>query len=210
MPEVVGFNWAVSPKASEHPCMIAIIESADDRIQTSVRASNERRVWILAPENRQIAVRNLHVVDGPSGSEPPGGSQALSVPNLDPLDQHPIDLHFSKAGMPERAKVAVLLPPLRSVSLSLKGIVRVSARLTPAERTRFGRMGLDTTIAYQMSAREGVIAGLPIPPRTTWRLGILYNAVAKGRPNSAARFTVLERQGTKVLGGSTFVLRYQK
>jgi len=209
MPGVVGFRWTVSPTASEHTCMIAIIESTDDPIQPSVRASNERRIWILVPENRQITVRNLHVIDGPKGGDAAGGSEALSVLNPDRLDQRPIDLYFSKAGMPDKAIVAVLLPPLRSVPLSLRGIARVQANLTRAERTKFGRMGLDTTVAYQMFAKEGVIAGLPIPPRTTWKIGLLYNAVAKGRPNSAARFTVLERQGPKLLGGSTYILRYR-
>lgn len=204
MPEVVGFDWFVDPETSEHPCMIAIIESDDDPIPDEVRLSIDP--GIIAPEDRHIAVRNLHVIDG-KPDEAVGGSSALSVPNPSSVDQRPIDLYLSKAGMPAKGKLAVLLPPLSSVSL--RGVKRVRATLSATERRKFARLGLDTSWAYKLTKQEGVIAQLAIFPRTTWTIGLLYNTVTKGRPNSAARFTVLARQGTKLLGGSTYILRYR-
>ena len=211
MPEVVGFRWDVSQGASEHTCMIAIIESDDDPLPASIRSSNQRDPGNLAPDNRLIAVRNLHVVDPSKDGGTTGGSDSLSVPNTSPVDQRPIDLYFSKAGMPAKGKLAVLLPPSRAVSLggiNLRGMKRVPANLSREERRKFAALGLDLSTAYQLTKQEGVIEGLRILPRTTRKIGLLYNTVTRGQPNSAARFTVLARQGRKLLGGSTYILRY--
>jgi hypothetical protein len=108
--------------------------------------------------------------------------------------------------MPAKGTLAVILPPLRSVIL--RGIKKVRVNLTSQERKRFRALGLDSSTAYRLVKQEGIIESLFVPPKKAWKIGVLYNTVTRGRSNSAARFTILARQGNKLLGGSTYILRY--
>jgi hypothetical protein len=204
LPEVARFDWAVPATAAEHTCMMVITESADDPIDPGVRAANERRSWVLVPNNRQIAQRNLHVVDlsapsGGGGGEP--HTMSMDVPNR--TRQQGIELHVSQAGLDGR--VTLFMPAGLPADLKIEGLERTRIDTPSAELLRFARQNkLDPSNGYTL-IRSAAVLALPIPPGDSWRIGVM--ASAKLRPGTAGRLVFMARQGATVLGGNSYVLR---
>jgi len=120
IPEVQKFSWNVPTTTAEHTCMLSIVDSADDPITNTTTD-----VEALTINDRRVAHRNLHVIDGPSGPAPgsggpgAGGSKApgvpfsglttLFVPNRwNPANTHRVLL--SRSGMESTGRLAFLLP----------------------------------------------------------------------------------------------------
>ncbi len=124
-PEVVQFPFAVPVTTTSHSCMVAIVDSAADPV---VPGSNPANVEVLAQTERHVAMRNLHVIDGPSAaaastnegagtSTAPGipfsGLATLKVPNRwNTAGSHQV--LFSRSGMEQTGRLAFLLPAGKS------------------------------------------------------------------------------------------------
>jgi photosystem II stability/assembly factor-like uncharacterized protein len=204
LPEVTQFLWSVPPSAKDHSCMLAIFESANDPIDPGVRSTNERQLWVLVPNNRQIALRNLHVVDSSAPGAPVRGSEEINLPNPD-KERQAIDILISRAGMIRGARLVLLFPKMGPAKL--EGLHPIVPRLNAGEQRRAKEFGLDVTRGFEVVRPAAAIYGLPVPSGKTWRALIQYDTGPFSRPGTASRFTILARSGNSLLGGSTYVLR---
>jgi hypothetical protein len=199
MPEVVRFDWNVPVSAAEHSCFLTIVEAVDDPLDPAVRSTNERRLWVLVPENRQIGLRNLHVVDPPPVPLPGPWEWAEVVlipnPGPDPF----VDLAFSAVGLGD--DVRVILPTVAGVLTQDMGRARIDPTRKELELARANK--LDPAATFTVSGGTGTMR-VSIPPGETWRI------VLSARTDQAARLSVVASQGGTVLGGSTYILRGQR
>jgi hypothetical protein len=205
LPEVVGFDWDVPVTAADHSCMLAMAESVDDPLDPSVRSTNEVRPWVFIPNNRQIGLRNLHLVTSSSPRRPVQGLEGLNVPNPNRRAKY-VELVVARGDLAEAATLALLLPKGMA---KVKGgwLERVEAELTGAQAKKAEKLGLDPSKMWVARKRSPRILRLPVPPGETITVGLAYDSGPKPQPGTASRFTILQRQGKTVLGGSTYVLR---
>jgi hypothetical protein len=199
MPEVARFDWSVPMDAAEHSCFLTIVEAVDDPINPAVRSANERRLWILVPQNRQIGLRNLHVVDPPPLPMPGPfeWAEVVLIPNPGP-DPF-IDLAFSAVGIED--EVRVILPT--TVGVQADRMRRSQFDLTKKELELVRASKLDPAAVFTLPGRTGFMR-VPVPPGQTWRIAL------STRTDQPARVSVVAMQGSTVLGGSTYVLRAKR
>jgi len=205
LPETARFNWTVPMGQAQHSCMLIVTESVTDPIDPNVRATNERRLWELVPNNRQISLRNLHVIDtppAPAGGMPKG-MESMDVPNPS-RELRYVDLLISRVDLPKDAVVGFLLPTVKGVESKGAQVVKIALDKNQQQLARVMKVNL--AAFYRVTdAREAHIR-LPIPPRATWRLALVYDA-GKIPLGSSVRFSIIARQGNKVLGGNTYIIR---
>lgn len=206
VPEVVSYNWSVPMGQAEHSCMLIISESLSDPLDPNIRATNERRLWELVPNHRQIALRNLHVVNpppAPMGGGVPRGVEAMNVPN--PSEgANSIELVFSRVGLPEGALLGVLLPTGAGVSAQGASLTRLDLDENQAGLAR--GMGVRTDVFYSITDPREAVLRLPVPAGDTWKVAVVYD-VAGLKDDTTARWSVIARQGNTVFGGNTYFIR---
>jgi hypothetical protein len=208
VPETAKFAWSVPASSADHTCMFTIAESTDDPLDPAIRSTNERRTWVLIPANRQIANRNLHVVNVDSSS--PGGSSGstgggLPCPQGKDATQAPLTLSVSRAGMPKDSRLGLLLP--LGAKPSGQGVHPTRATLDEKTAAEARRNGLDPSVLWTLDGDEAQLAGIPgCQGKPGSKLQFVYDlgSVSKG---STWRFSAISRLGSRVVGGSTYYLR---
>jgi hypothetical protein len=202
---VATFTWDVPVDAPDHACVLAMAECPDDPIPA--RAANALVTHDVVPATAQVGQRNLHPVDSAPGAGTLLAADSLAVgnPGSNPA---PVDLYISRAGVPDRVRIGLLLPA--DSTLVLKGITRLAGALTGAELDRARRMHADSSAVYALTGGPASVRGLHVPPRSHRTIGLVFDtghAVPAGR---SVRVSLLEKQGTTILGGSVYVLRVRK
>jgi hypothetical protein len=108
--------------------------------------------------------------------------------------------------MIETARLGILLP--RGVEIpKLCGLKRERFELRTQDRELAEKLGLEVDALLSVTDTASVLQHLSLPRGKTIKIGVVYEIPATAKPNTAARFTILERQGGTVLGGSTYVVR---
>lgn len=205
VPETAQFNWDVSATQAEHTCMFTVVESADDPLDPSIRSTNERELWVLVPNNRQIANRNLHVVDV---SPSPGGESGMTPMGMQwPRElKGPITLSISTAGMPPKGRVGLLLP--KGIKPEGQGIQPRKILLNKADAKEARRLGLILNVAWMLPANQKNVqlSGLVKGPGQKNNVGF-YWTLGGAPKGSTWRFAALARASSTVIGGSIYYLR---
>ena len=205
VPEVARYDWTVPLGQAEHSCMLIISESASDPLDPNVRSANERRLWELVPNNRQISLRNLHVVNAPPAPQggAPSGFESMGVPNPG-ISNDLVELVFSRVDFPADAVLGVLLPTNAEVTARGAKLERLS--LGANQRGLANELQLNTDAFYRVTDEREAVLRLPIPPGSTWRVGVVYDA-GKLREGATAQWSVIARQGSTIFGGNTYYIR---
>jgi len=205
LPETVRFDWNVPIGQAGHSCMLIIAESVTDPLQTSVRATNERRLWELVPNNRQISLRNLHVIDAPPtpAGGPPRGMEGMRVPNPH-RELRYVDFVVSRVDLPKDATLGFLLPT--SVGVESKGAQLGKIALSAEQQRLAHKLKVSGAAFYRVTDAREAHLRLPVPPGKTWSLALIYDA-GKIPVGSSVRFSVVAKQGHQVLGGNTYIIR---
>ena len=174
VPEVAQYNWTVPVGQAEHSCMLIISESISDPLDPNIRATNERRLWELVPKNRQISLRNLHVIDAPptpSGGEP-RGLETMNVPNLTTANF--IELVFWSVDLPGSALLGVFLPTTQGVTVL--GARAGEQKLSEEQLSRVREVNLGTNAFFRITDPHEAVFRLPIPAGETWKIAVVYDA----------------------------------
>jgi hypothetical protein len=203
LPEVVGFDWT----GARPSAILVVVESADDPLDASIRSGNTTDVSRLAPNDRHVSVRNLHVIDG--APVVAGGMASLLEPMhiSNPGDAKRVELLVSRAGLPADATLDLLLPrathvlPIGAQPLDLKS-PRFGVRLSPQDLERAGLLGPDLPTAYRIPGREASFL-VDMPPNGSLVVAWHHGATGSG----PGRWAVVERVGERIVGGSTYFVR---
>src|ERR1051326_9481705 len=72
VPEVARFTWSQPRDADGGATMLTVVESADDKLDESIRSENKRVIEEIVPGSRHIALRNTKLVPFKlGGGDPP-------------------------------------------------------------------------------------------------------------------------------------------
>jgi hypothetical protein len=185
--------------------MLVIIEAADDPLETSIRMTNERQLWVLVPNSRHIANRNLHVVD--AGSAPNGGSGVSGMALPWPAETRgPIILSISQAGMPPNGSVGLLLPP--GVKPQDSDLRSQKIELTRAQAADVDKLGVVADVAWMLpkGSQQISLGGLVAKPGDQVKLGF-YWTIKGVRAASTWRISTVARDQNTIIGGSVYYFR---
>jgi hypothetical protein len=205
VPEVVRFDWTVPTTQAEHSCILIISESSNDPLNPSIRTTNERRLWELVPNNRQISLRNLHVVDStaPSGGGEPRGIEGMNIPNPS-RDIRYVELVLSRVDLPRKAVIGLIVPT--SSGITAKGAQRSEVNLDDRQLKLVRDLKLDPRFFYRVTDANEAVIRVPVAPGGMARVGLVYNA-GNTKNGVTLRWSIIARQGSEVLGGNTYFIR---
>jgi hypothetical protein len=159
---------------------------------------------VLVPNNRQIANRNLHVVNVPPSPNPSGMfGMGFSWPRE---VKGPITLSVSRAGMPKQGQLGLLLPP--GIKPREREITARPIKFNPRQLAEAKKLGLAPNVAWMIprNAQQVQLTTLVSHPGERINVGFYWSlgAVPKG---STWRFAAVSRAGKLVLGGNIYYLR---
>jgi photosystem II stability/assembly factor-like uncharacterized protein len=211
-PVIVFWDFALPLSAATHTCCLAVISSPDDPLNdpsTSIGA--------LVTLDKRVCLKNLHVVDPGPG---PMGPTLLGIDFHLALDREGVtDIVFRPSGF-ARGALGLLLPKL---TLSDPKAAYFGVRPVPLRKDDpIGRWyahgnrkledllakrldACDRTVLYEFdSTKPAELRGIRLRPRETLH-GVLVASLKRDTTVwQAPRVEVIQRDGGKLVGGSTF------
>ncbi|HEY7475736.1 MAG TPA: hypothetical protein VH679_12035 [Vicinamibacterales bacterium] len=197
-PAILEWDWTTPVSAPQHSCLLAIIDGASDPIPAGSKVFD---VDVLVANEKRAGLKNLHVVDAPTGTMP---WRALDFYGGTAAAMKSIRVISSQRA----SNAAILLP--KSVRPRLTGLVEKSptqAQLRALKETLDSRLvaALDTTRLYTLADGEsGRLDAVPFTPKG-FTAAVLLPAAARGAVRALT--IVQEDEAGAVGGGSTFVVR---
>jgi photosystem II stability/assembly factor-like uncharacterized protein len=70
-PKILRWDWVVPVTAVAPPCILAVISADEDPVVHSDAVSNDHLLWFIAPNDKHITLRNLHVITAGTPAGPP-------------------------------------------------------------------------------------------------------------------------------------------
>ncbi|MGH8352634.1 MAG: WD40/YVTN/BNR-like repeat-containing protein [Pseudomonas sp.] len=217
-PLIVSWDFTVPAGAATHSCLLGVVSSGDDPITTG-----ETNVETLHRNEKRVGLKNLHVINSP-GPRPAARLVTLNFHNArDVADL--IDIVIRPDDFSEGV-IGMLVPKLRlrDADKALHGVTLVPLRENefvgdwyvkpgdkPGEVPKALWQQLDRTRLYEFDAEKvSELRGIEIPAKG--KLQALFTVrgthnVPYGRQQ---RFSVMQRQGGRIIGGSTFELRLRR
>jgi hypothetical protein len=199
VPEVARFNWTPPQDADGGATMLTVVESADDKLDESIRSENKRVIEEIVPGSRHIALRNTKLVPFKLGVR----------------DPHPIPIDFPHVPVEPLGDIEIVVskPDLREgvrIALPVGMIARAgigSARQTRIEEPELVReleaMRLDPKNAWELNGDD---ASLFISLRPGERITAGVIAIPADT-KSSSRFYLTQRNREKVVGGVMVLFR---
>jgi hypothetical protein len=212
-PVIVSWDWTVPTTAATHSCLLAVVSSSDDPITTS-----ETDVNVLVDTEKRVCLKNLHVI-GPS----PAPLQTLVTINFhNPLKQadlidivvDPKRFQGGTIGMllervefahRERALYGVSTYPLQEGEDigRFHPHVKPDGGTHPYESVMLERV--DRSILFEFDpVKRSEIRGIKLAPGQTLHAVISCKGSANVPYGETQQFAVTQRQGGKIIGGSTY------
>ena len=203
LPEAARFDWTPPMGQATHSCMLVIVESGDDPLDASIRATNEVNVNTLVPGHRHVTLRNLHVVDAPPAPAG-GGTPRMETMHVRNPDERPsrVQLWVSRAALPKDASLQLSLP---TSDANTKGARRLQG-FSPAALREARALKVDVKSVYAIADPAEAVLEFTMPARADW---VVAWAVVPGslKRGESARWSVVERIGDRVVGGNTYIVR---
>ncbi|MCI0507083.1 MAG: hypothetical protein L0Z73_13380 [Gammaproteobacteria bacterium] len=229
-PVIVSWDFEVPVSAATHSCLLAVVSSGEDPITTA-----ETNVNALIPNEKRVALKNLHVIDAP----PSPLQQLVAIQFHNALDRDDVlDIVIRPESM-EEGVIGLVLQPHQLVNpgAALKDVAiyplaakedfgswyqrqstvrcsgygdkrrtNVDKELEKQRAQLLSRM--DLTQLYEFNpTRQAEIRGIKVSKGQTLE-GVL---TVKGRRaadhEGLQRFAVLQRQDGRIVGGSTYEIR---
>jgi len=180
----------------------------------------DRQLGNLVPNDKHVGLRNLHVITGsaPFGGIPLPGFLWLLIHNPFHYPQF-FDLVVDREALGRDADLVVLLPEVLTRpelrKLDSPG-VRVqngkqkgwwTSALKGAGRASFVYAAQIGHPGDDPCHRAPTIPGLLVRPEKPLRIGIAVRAARGAKPGDTAHFSIVQRMGNVIVGGSSFELR---
>lgn len=207
IPAILEWDWSTPISAADHTCLLVVVDSPADPIPA---ANNVFDVGVLVPREKHAGLKNLHIVSAPPSA--PYGTKIQLFPGLAKLQSIRI-----LPGLASKGVLGLILP--RATKLEAQGITvkKISATQLTALRRKFGeQLGYyDLTRQYTLpsASKAGVLNGLTVPKE-----GMQALLLVAPPKTGTFQFSIIQeesqgaggRNKTRIVGGSTFVVRGQR
>lgn len=217
-PVIVSWDFTVPAGAATHSCLLGVVSSSDDPITTL-----ETNVETLHRNEKRVGLKNLHVIDSP-GPSPAAQLVMLNFHNILENDDF-IDIvvqpdNFTEGviGMlapsltlrdPESALHGVSVIPLRENEFVGDWYVKPGDRL--ADVSDELEEILDRNLLYEFDgAKVSELRGVHMPAKSKLQVVFTVRGSKNVEYGQHQRFTVMQRQDGRIIGGSTFELRLKR
>ena len=219
-PVVLRWDWNVPTSAADHTCMLAVISSDEDPVVRSDAVLADRQLWDLVPNDKHVALKNLHVVTGtaPFGGAPLPLFAWLNFHNPFEYTQF-FDLVIDRGALPRDAELALLLPEVVTRH-DLKKVCASGVRVQSVRERDWWATALKSAGKHAFRSavtighpdddacdRHPVIPGVLLQPGKPLRVGVAVRQSLRAKPGDKSMFSLLQRVGDGIVGGSTFELR---
>lgn len=192
-PVTLFWNWTPPATAATHSCILAVIDSLDDPIPAANKSLSVN--WLIGNE-KHIALKNLHVVNASPGPGP-GPSTEINFYN-DTKELQLYDFVIDRKFFPIEGELSLKfskLKTLRPLEQSVKGVEIVEG----GEGYRY--------MLRITSPKVAVIKDVILEPHEWVKAQIEITIPPEAKPGSRYRFTIMQRRGEEILGGSTYEVR---
>jgi hypothetical protein len=204
-PKILTWNWTVPTTAATHSCVLTVISSDEDPVSHSDMNPNDHLIWMLAPNDKHIALKNMTIVT--AAGIPPGG-----IPlNLDfhnaTRDARFFDIIFAEGTLPRGSKVSLLTPAVKSRGGWKKNENGVPVRPSPRKKWKLEFQLSDGVVRNPCDGKlTATVPGILIAPGKTLRTAVVI-LPGRGRPGAIYRCAILQRDGATIVGGNTYEVR---
>ncbi|MGH9968306.1 MAG: WD40/YVTN/BNR-like repeat-containing protein [Pyrinomonadaceae bacterium] len=202
LPEVVSLPWNV-PASVKSASILLLVESADDPIDPAVRAGNETRIFMLIPNVRQMALRNLQIIRAEANADV---LTVFKVANVTASDIA-VDLILSRDAVGNQDSLDLLVPmrnELTSKGLTLKQAsseFKTAAILLKANVKRLWQARLAT------NSTEGEIVQYKLRPLKSELFALIFNGPQMVEDQPSNRGSIVTKENGVVIGGITYIFR---
>ena len=220
-PNVLTWNWTIPPTANEHVCMLAVISSDEDPVTRSDTVADDHMPWIIAPTDKHIAQRNLHVITAAAPSNQPEPIKTL-IDFHNPFDfPQYFDIIIDTRMLQKGSKLSILLPKVET-RVPLTQIFGKGIEITTLSKKEWWGdkvKGISNKyLKYHCSIKgdiidhshDGieVIPDILIPASDKIQSTLIFSSPPKAKAGSSSRFVIMQRQKKMIItGGSTYEIR---
>lgn len=209
-PVILSWNWTPPAGAATHSCIIAVIDSPDDPIPTADKILN---VGGLVPNSKHVTLKNLHVINAPPGPMP----MTIAVGKIyfyNPTKEKQVyDFVFDRQLLPDAGKISMKLPGIKTskpLKQSVEGIEiihrkgwwlwRLISRIFPFFKPSPPELKIATS-------QTAVIKGVTLNSQERIGAEIKVTVPPEAKPGDKYRFTIIQKHGERIVGGSTYEIR---
>lgn len=223
-PRILEWDWTIPTTAAQHTCMLVVISADDDNVTRSDATPGDHFVWIVEPNDKHVALRNLTVL-GASHPPPPGGGGgvppavgAVIALHNPLLNADLVDVLFDPGSLPRATRVSLLLPGGPAPG-RLKGPGYVPASAATAKAwwrkaslggrpwKREAKLSLALAQADGLGRRVSTVPGILVPALGKVEAALVIAPPRTAQPGARYQCAVLQRQAGAIVGGNTFELR---
>jgi len=215
-PHIVSWDYSVPNTAATHSCLLAVISSAEDPM-----TNPQTNVDLLINSEKRVCLKNLHVINGPAPQQ-----TMVTIKFHNTVDHDDVmDIVIAPVEFSE-GTIGLLLPPLTFVDFqeALDGVEVYPLRDGEDIGRFYERPGdksdvdwaralqeVDQSRLFEFSAhRVSALRGIKLA-RGEALQGIITLKGSKRVPHGQTQqFTVIQQQGGRVVGGSTYQLRLNR
>ena len=194
-PEVVEWDWTPPMTAATHICLLVIVSCTADPL-----ASKPLDIGSLVTQNRQVGLKNLHIID-PTPSPLWGGIRLYPIAATD---------IFRWTVLPKGWSLGVLLPRnIKPTALTIDGFaakgIKAADQQTLRKQLGDSAANYDLTkyLASSAQAKAYTITGIPAA-KAGWPVLIAFVPTASA--SAGIVHLVQQIKGQRLVGGNTFVL----
>lgn len=215
-PAIASWDWTVPAAAATHSCLMAVVSGPDDPITTT-----ETNVNQLIKTEKRVCLKNLHVINSP-GPSPAHTlvtvdfNNAADVEDVIDILIDPLEFTDGVIGL-----LAERLEFVGGEEASIRGVrVHELAEgdgigtwyVRPGSKPDWDRSdlmaSLDTSRLFEFdSTKVSELRGIRIGPRQRIHGVITCKGSRKAPYGTTQRFSVMQRQGGQIVGGSTYEVR---
>jgi hypothetical protein len=209
-PAIVGWDWAIPATAAEHSCLLVVTSCSDD----PVNGTGILDVGQLVTSRKQVALKNLHILDPvPGGEQPVPMTIRVNNPGTETIVTDVL-VHFGN--LPSRTRIWAAVD---------RGEMRGRRSVEETKRTRelLRKSGLtlarsvdddcgderevdmeDMYVATAAKPEVQVLVPGIVVPAGGWRAVTIAVEQPRQIPAVGVQFDVIQRIGDRIVGGSTY------
>lgn len=208
-PVILSWNWAPPATAATHSCIIAVIESPDDPIPGANKVLNVD--WLI-PNEKHVTLKNLHVIDAPPA---PGPLPSTEINFYNPTkEQLTCDFVIDRQLLPISGKLSLTFSKLKTrkpLKESIQGVEMLDKKRSwlcrfLARLFHFIFKGPPPSLQITTS-KVAVIKDVILQPKERVSAKIEITVPPEAKPGDKYRFTIMQRRGEQIMGGSTYEIR---